>query len=77
VARVTCQIGYGSEENDSGIDVECTYATCPMCGNQTMSFGIHDASIKRCLALMNESCPGGHNNFCIADRGAGGGTDYV
>lgn len=63
MAKIACEITYGSEENDNGIEVECTYAECGKCGHETMSFGTHEGSVSRCLALLNDECPCGESNF--------------
>ncbi|HEX5135865.1 MAG TPA: hypothetical protein VFY93_02755 [Planctomycetota bacterium] len=65
--RVRCAISTGTEENDNGIDVECTYAECGECGHTTMSFGTSEASVKRCLVLLREECPEGADNFYVED----------
>lgn len=63
MARVPCYITQGTEENESGYEVTCTYAECSKCGQETMSFGDSDESVTRCLAMLREECPRGENNF--------------
>ncbi len=65
MAKIECEIVYGSEENDYGADVPCVHAICSKCEHETMSFGDSEASVKRCLALMNEECPECENNFYL------------
>ena len=67
MAKIKCSIEETYLENDSGIEVESVIATCSKCGHTTESFGTSEASIKRCLAIMNDECPRGENNFYIED----------
>lgn len=63
MAIVYCSIDETTLTNENGYDVEGVVATCNKCGATTESFGTSDSSINRCLALMNEECPRGENNF--------------
>jgi len=38
------------------------------CGHTTESCRTEEESIKRCLALMNDECPNGENNFYIREE---------
>lgn len=60
---VEAEISHGEEENDEGIIVANTTATCERCGHETFSWGDSGASVKRCLALLCEECPEGEDNF--------------
>ena len=60
--RVTCTIIETMLQGDYR-KVEGVEATCSRCGHTTESYGIGDASIKRCLVLMREECPENENNF--------------
>lgn len=68
MAKISCSITTGSEENEYGHEVECTYAECSKCGHETMSFGTSEASELRCLAMLREECPEGEDNFYYADE---------
>lgn len=63
MAKIKCSIEETCLENENGYEVEGVVATCSKCGHSTESFGTSDASINRCLALLNEECPNGENNF--------------
>ncbi len=47
-------------QDQPGIEAKCT-----RCDHVTQSFGTGEGSVKRCLALMNEECPFGEDNFYI------------
>lgn len=63
--RVLCGIEETAVENERGIEVPGTVATCSRCGHETESYGTSDASIKRCLALMREECPNQESNYYV------------
>lgn len=44
-------------------EIDGISAACSDCGHSTESLGTSSASIRRCLALMRESCPRGENNY--------------
>ena len=47
-----------------GVSVECSW-----CSHTVESFGMGEASIKRCLVLMQEECPKDENNFYVHEDG--------
>lgn len=63
---VPCEVEEIELEGDYG-DIESVRVTCSKCGHETESFGTGDASIKRCLALLNEECPNGENNYYVEE----------
>jgi tRNA(Ile2) C34 agmatinyltransferase TiaS len=63
MATVSCTIDEIELEHDSGRMIKGVQAVCDRCGHTTESFGTSDASVRRCLALMREECPGGEHNF--------------
>jgi hypothetical protein len=65
--RVKCKVVEDTDENDNGVEVECTIVTCLRCDHVTQSFGTSEASVKRCLALMREECPGDEENFYVSE----------
>ena len=67
MAKVKCDIYYTSEINDRGFDTDCVVLCCQKCDHETQSWGHGDASVKRCLALMNEECPLDENNFYVEE----------
>lgn len=66
--KVPCKISDVMLENDNGFEVEGVVAECSQCGHVTESFGTSDASVKRCLALMGEECPGAESNFYVEEE---------
>ena len=62
---VPCSIETITLVNESDIEVEGVQATCADCLHETTSFGIGEASIRRCLALMREECPLGDSNWYV------------
>lgn len=66
--RVSCVVDEAEIENDEGRMVDGIEVTCSRCGHLTASFGTSDASVRRCLALMREECPGGESNYYVADE---------
>lgn len=46
-------------------------ATCERCGHWSESFGTSEASVLRCLALLNEECPEEQSNLYIAAEESG------
>ncbi len=67
MAKIKCTIEEITLEGDYGNDISSVMATCSKCGHTTESYGTSESSINRCLALMNEECPEGENNFYIED----------
>ncbi len=64
--RVAVEIEEIELQGDFGpIDSVC--ARCTRCGHETESFGISEASIRRCLAILREECPEDEQNFYTAD----------
>lgn len=66
--HVYCVIEETTLEGDYG-DVEGVRAKCQRCGHITESYGVSDASKRRCLALMHDQCPAGESNFYEEDTG--------
>jgi len=50
--------------------VETTIVECRRCGKEKTAYGTHGRSKKRALALLNENCPRGENNFYEVDESA-------
>jgi hypothetical protein len=51
--------------NDNGQPIPSVVATCSRCQHSTESYGVKEASLKRCLALMGKECPKGEHNFYV------------
>ena len=67
MSKVECEVEYTTDYNDDDREVDCVVVTCNQCGHQTSSWGHGPASVKRCLALMNEECPECENNFYVEE----------
>lgn len=65
--RVLCSIQTGYADGDYG-EVECTTAECPRCGNHTLSWGTSEASERRCLVIMRETCLKYERNFYVSEH---------
>ena len=65
MARVKCIIEEIELEGDYGNDIDSVSATCTRCGLVTESYGTEEVSVNRCLALLNEECPNGEDNFYV------------
>lgn len=37
--------------------------TCSRCGHETKSYGQHERSVRRCLALLHDECPNREANY--------------
>ena len=61
--RVAAAIDYAELPGDYSDTVEGVCATCSRCGHETESFGTGDASIRRSLLMLRESCPRGEHNY--------------
>lgn len=66
--KVPCRLSYVEIENDDGLVVESVEVICSRCNHDTQSFGTSQRSINRSLALLNDECPKGENNFYEVDR---------
>lgn len=64
-ARVACDVVPVYLENDDGREVEGVVATCSRCGHETESYGMGEASVRRCLALLRAECPCAERNFYV------------
>jgi len=64
--RIACDVQEVEMEGDYGI-VAGVRVTCRKCGHETESYGTDERSIRRCLALMNEECECGEDNFYVAE----------
>lgn len=65
--QVECEVDYHEIEGDYG-PVDSVTVTCSRCGHEVSSFGDGGASIRRCLAVLNEECPKGENNFYFCEE---------
>lgn len=60
--RVDCLVEQAMLVDDQR-QVDGIVVKCSRCGQQTESFGISEASIERCLALLNKNCGRGEHNW--------------
>lgn len=65
--RVTCGVEEVMLPTEKGFEVDGVRVVCERCDHEEESFGTHEASIRRCLALMRENCPEGEENFYVAE----------
>lgn len=63
MATIQCDVFEIDMEDDRGKSVPGVRAECEECEHATESYGTGSGSIKRCLALLREECPGGENNY--------------
>ncbi len=63
--KIHCDVEEAEVENEKGRMVDGVIATCEKCDHTVESFGTAQSSINRCLALMNEECPEGENNYYV------------
>lgn len=60
---VACSVNFVDLEGDFDNYIEGVEVTCSRCGHSTVSYGVSDSSIKRCLALMGKDCPRAESNW--------------
>jgi len=65
--RVEAVISEVDVEMPDGNTVAGVCAACTRCDHITESGGTSEASIRRCLALLRESCPAGESNFYVEE----------
>lgn len=68
MAKVYCELDEITLENDFGYEVESVEVTCRKCQHTTESYGVGDASVSRCLALLAEECPLAESNWYVIDN---------
>ena len=54
MSKVDCEVEYSIDYNAHSCKHDCVVATCTKCGHQTQSWGHGAASVRRCMAVMNE-----------------------
>lgn len=64
--RVRCWIEEVELEGDHAL-VEGVEATCTRCDHRTEAFGTSEASVRRALVMLRETCPRGELNYYVAD----------
>jgi hypothetical protein len=65
--RVVAEIDYVEMPGDFK-DIPSTLATCTRCSNEVWAYGESEASVKRCLVELRETCPQGERNFYVTDE---------
>lgn len=66
--KVPCDCSYVQREGDFAMSIPSVDVTCRRCGAEETAYGQHEASVRRCLAALNEQCPREENNFYEVDR---------
>jgi hypothetical protein len=51
--------------------------TCGKCGHQTESYGTHERSIRRCMALLAQECPNYESNYYSLEKDDDDGENYL
>jgi hypothetical protein len=67
MARITASIEEVELDGEFGL-VAGVAATCNKCDHSTESFGTEGGSIRRCLVLLREECPGKEGNFYMEEE---------
>lgn len=64
MSLVRCKVEDSVIEDENRIAVDSVQVTCSSCGNTSSSFGRGAKSIRRCFALLRDTCPSGETtNF--------------
>ncbi len=63
--KVFCSVSHSSAANENGILVPCVEATCPRCGRSEQAWGDHDASVKRALITLKQTCACRSSDFYV------------
>lgn len=65
MGKIICDVNSITLEGDYNNDVESVEVRCTKCDRREVAFGTGEASVKRCLASLNEQCRSG--NFYVTD----------
>lgn len=63
MGTVRCRVEEIILDGNNKLPVDSVQATCISCGNITSSYGRGSNSVRRCFALMRESCPRGESHY--------------
>lgn len=65
--EVVCTLENCTIDNGTG-PVKSVRAVCPKCGHEEESFGRGEASVRRCLVMLNRNCPNFEKNYYKVDE---------
>lgn len=63
--EVEAEISEVDLSGGDGYSIASVRAHCGRCGYETESYGRHQGSINRCLALLREGCPWAERNYYV------------
>jgi hypothetical protein len=66
--RIFCEVEEFEKHGDGRKPTMCVMVTCTKCGHQTESYGTHERSVRRCMALMAQECPNYESNYYHTER---------
>lgn len=66
--RIFCEVEEFEKHGDGRKPIMCVMVTCTKCGHQTESYGTHERSVRRCMALMAQECPNYESNYYHTER---------
>jgi len=66
--EVACQITKIRIRNANGFFTDGVQAVCSKCGQMSDSYGTGEKSIKRCLAVLHDTCLNNEDNFYIVEK---------
>jgi hypothetical protein len=64
MAKIDCDVEYTRLETERGSQIPGVIVRCKGCDGTTESYGVTDASVKRCLVLLKEKCDGKNFYTC-------------
>ncbi len=66
--KIVCEIEETDLEGENGRAIPGVIVRCAECDHEVESFGTSERSIRRCLALLRESCPSNEENFYVTEE---------
>ena len=67
MARVNCEVEPTTIEAD-GFERDGVRVTCTRCEHAAEVVGVTELSVRRCVAILRESCPRKESNWYVPDR---------
>lgn len=74
--RIECDLVKFDKRTD-GKSIPSVMVTCSKCGHQTESYGTHERSIRRCMALLAQECPNYESNYYTLEKDDDDGENYL
>ena len=66
--KVMCQVDYDMIADDDGRFIDSVVVTCERCDHVCTAYGTSEASVKRALAQLRETCPLAERNFYVVEE---------